>query len=183
MDHSVPRGRERRAQTANLRQFFTCLWEVTQVGSLCYWTALVTGPISSTKWESHLFLYCHSEDMREQKIIRKVTSLRDMWDLGEERKPPRPKNVLDQSHLHLLFDWKQVWLSMQCFLQPRPNVPCMEVCVRAHNEVPSLCFLHSNAQLCLLWSQSSDAWRTRSWMCLWKWRCSSWGMSCSKCYH
>jgi hypothetical protein len=20
-------------------------------------------------------------------------------------------------------------------------------------------------------------------MCLWRWRCGSWGMSCSKCYH
>jgi hypothetical protein len=78
MDHRVLRGRERRAQTATLRQFFTCLWEVTQVGSFCYWTALVTGPNSSTKRECHLLLYCHSEDMREQKIIRKATSLGDM---------------------------------------------------------------------------------------------------------
>jgi hypothetical protein len=78
MDHRVLRGRERRAQTANLRLFFTCMWEVTQVGSLCYLAVLVTGPISSTKKECHFLLYCHSEHMREQKIIRKETSLLDM---------------------------------------------------------------------------------------------------------
>jgi hypothetical protein len=43
------------------------------------------------------------------------------------------------------------------------------------------CVLNSNTRLCPLWSQTSAAGTTESWMCLWRWRCSSWGMGCSQC--
>jgi hypothetical protein len=41
------------------------------------------------------------------------------------------------------------------------------------------CVLNSNTRLWPLWSQTSAAGTTDSWMCLW--RCGSWRMHCSQC--
>jgi hypothetical protein len=60
---------------------------------------------------------------------------------------------------------------------------CREVCVWAQTEVTSLCLLHSNTRLCHLWSQSSIAGSTGSWMYLLSWWLDSWGMDCFRYSH
>ena len=91
--------------------------------------------------------------------------------LGDETPDPDRKpaqNLHLHLHLHLLLGLKTELVS-----SGHPLAVLIffyrEVCVWAHNEVPSLCPSHSNARLCPQLSGCSSADTACSWCCLWRW--------------
>jgi hypothetical protein len=74
-------------------------------------------------------------------------------------------------------------LHVCCALPAAHECPYREIWVCAHNEVPWLCLLHSNAWMCPQCSGCPSADTAGSWYCLWRyWICFSQNLG-SMCYH